>query len=141
MTSGIPALVHVVRIIIAYRTGLLTYFDHKITSGPVEDVFVVENYTYIAASGGGLLVIDISDPENPCLVGHLDTNGSASGVYIFDRYAYLADRYAGQKIIDINNPKNPQIVGYLDTNGRVSIRQHGSGRGQGYVALGTAMER
>ena len=36
MTSGIPALAKVARTLMAYRTGLLTYFDHRITNGPVE---------------------------------------------------------------------------------------------------------
>ena len=36
MTSGIPALAKVARTIMAYRSGLLTYFDHKITNAPVE---------------------------------------------------------------------------------------------------------
>jgi len=36
MNSGIPALAKVARTLMLYRTGLLTYFDHKITNAPVE---------------------------------------------------------------------------------------------------------
>jgi len=36
--SGIPALLRVARTLMAYRTGLLTYFDHKITNAPVEGI-------------------------------------------------------------------------------------------------------
>ena len=36
LTSGIPALAKVAKTIMAYRSGLLTYFDHKITNAPVE---------------------------------------------------------------------------------------------------------
>lgn len=36
MNSGIKALKRVGKILAAYRTGLLNYFDHRITSGAVE---------------------------------------------------------------------------------------------------------
>jgi len=35
-TSGIPALAKVANTLMAYCTGLLTYFEHRITNGPVE---------------------------------------------------------------------------------------------------------
>ena len=36
LSSGIPALAKVAKTLMAYRSGLLTYFDHKITNAPVE---------------------------------------------------------------------------------------------------------
>ena len=36
MNSGITHLAKVARTLMSYRTGILTYFDHKITNGPVE---------------------------------------------------------------------------------------------------------
>ncbi len=36
MNAGIPALAKVAKTIMSYRSGLLTYFDHKITNAPVE---------------------------------------------------------------------------------------------------------
>ena len=36
MNSGIAHLAKVAKTLMSYRTGILTYFDHKITNGPVE---------------------------------------------------------------------------------------------------------
>jgi transposase len=36
MNSGIKALKRVGKTLVAYRTGLLNFFDHRITSGAVE---------------------------------------------------------------------------------------------------------
>ena len=44
--------------------------------------------------GSGLQVIDVSDPENPTIVGSADTPGWAAGVYVSGNYAYVADGLA-----------------------------------------------
>ncbi len=79
--------------------------------------------TYIAVTGGpeGLfIIIDVSDPENPQVIGHVDTDGYAYGVYVSEGYAYVAGEENGLVIVDVSDPSNPQIVGHVnvrDTRG------------------------
>ncbi|NCR24764.1 MAG: hypothetical protein GPJ27_24290 [Microcystis aeruginosa L111-01] len=68
---------------------------------------VVGNYAYVADSGSGLQIIDISNPATPTLKGNYNTSGYAYGVQIVGNYAYVADREGGLKILDVSDFTNP----------------------------------
>jgi hypothetical protein len=67
--------------------------------------------------GGGLRVIDVSDPDNPVQRGYCETPGDAFDVALAGDYAYVADWDAGVSVIDVSDPTNPQVVGQYDTPG------------------------
>jgi len=87
-----------------------------------QGVYVSGNYAYVA-DYRGLLVIDISDPSSPVIIGSVYTPGSATDVYVSGNYAYVADRYYYAKdfgsfqVIDISDPSSPVIIGSVDTPG------------------------
>jgi len=81
------------------------------------DVYVKENYAYVADGPSGLQIIDISDPANSIVIGSCDTPDYAYGVDIKENYAYVADGSSGLQIIDISDPANPSIIGAYDTTG------------------------
>jgi len=56
-----------------------------------------------------LLLIDVSSPDNPVLVGEYDTVEWASALAIRGRYAYAAT-YDGIDIIDVADKSAPQLV-------------------------------
>jgi hypothetical protein len=79
------------------------------TPGTAYGVHIDGNYAYIA-DGEGLAIIDITDKENPHIIGvGCDTPGKASGVHIEGNYAYVTD--GGLQIIDITDKENPHIIG------------------------------
>lgn len=53
------------------------------------DIAAAGQYLYIAASDGGLLVIDVSDPANPREAGHLELPDRAVGVAASDNRVYV----------------------------------------------------
>ncbi|MCX7837335.1 MAG: hypothetical protein N2323_05190, partial [candidate division WOR-3 bacterium] len=57
----------------------LGFFD---TPGYARGVFIVYPYAYVSDGESGLLIIDISDPTHPQLVGQYDTPDNAYEVYI-----------------------------------------------------------
>lgn len=75
------------------------------------------SYAYLAHSAGGLRIIDISNPQNPQLVGQvLESqmgNGLAYGVAVAGSHAYVANEDDGLRIINISNPQNPQLAGQV----------------------------
>lgn len=84
------------------------------------------NYAYVVGratydpttkehSGGGLQVIDVSNPADPRRVGDCAGGSSASGVAVSGNYAYVAAGSAGLQIIDISVPARPQLVGGYGT--------------------------
>ena len=65
-------------------------------------------------------IIDVSNPQNPALVGSYDTPIYAYSVIVSNNIAYEADGYSGLQIIDVSNPQNPALLGSYDTPGYAS---------------------
>jgi uncharacterized secreted protein with C-terminal beta-propeller domain len=98
------------------------------TSGSASDVAIAGNYAYVAEKprwagnnyigGGGLEVIDVSNPANPARVGGYDSREVyAEGVAVASGYAYVADYRDGVQVINVSNPANPARVRGFGTGG------------------------
>ena len=82
------------------------------------------NYAFIAdvpksenaASGGGIIAVDISDPYKPKIVDMAE-KGMGLGLFIKDNYAYVADGMEGLVIYDISEPTSMKVIGAYDTPG------------------------
>jgi len=73
---------------------------------------------YIADDwGGGLRIVNVSDPINPVEVGSCQTPDYALDVAVSGNYAYIADDWGGLRIIDVSDPTAPWEVGFYDTPG------------------------
>ena len=82
------------------------------------NVVVEGDYAFVAAGVSGLQILDISDPENPEVVGYWDDNpGEAKCVFVVGDFAYVADAGSGLRVIDVSDPENPDEVGFYDTPG------------------------
>lgn len=80
------------------------------------DVFIENNYAYIAEGMAGMRIVDITDPANPELVGTFVVPISpCNRVKIQGNYAYLAENYPGFQIVDITDPTNPVSIGSYNT--------------------------
>ena len=74
--------------------------------GENEDLFVWNNYTYIADGLGGLEIINITDRTNPVKVGQFYDGGQAMDVFVSNNIAYVADYENGLEIINVTDPLN-----------------------------------
>ncbi|RLC42118.1 MAG: hypothetical protein DRH51_01490 [Candidatus Coatesbacteria bacterium] len=84
--------------------------------GRVEDVAVKGNYAYIAAKDGGLIVVDISDPENPTFKKKFTTPNPLWRIFISGNYLYGACSSGGLVIFDISDINSIRIIGDDRTN-------------------------
>jgi hypothetical protein len=75
---------------------------------------------YVADLRSGLQVIDISNPQNPQIVGSVDTPGIASDLTVSDTFAWVADWSSGLQVIDITNPANLHRIGGYQSFGYVN---------------------
>ena len=123
------------------RTGEPARADIPVTpvgqwGGASFDVAVSGSRAYMGM-GPRLVVLDISDPSNPTLIGMSDVLPSiVQGVAISGNYAYVAARYSGLYVMDISNPACLVRVGRCDTSdyaGRVVVQGN-----YAYVADGAA---
>ena len=82
-------------------------------------IAIAGDYAYLANGGGGIEVIDISDPENISSAGTFSpiAFGSAYSLIIAGDYAFVADGSAGLTVVDISNPTSPTLAGNCDTPG------------------------
>jgi hypothetical protein len=88
------------------------------TGGDARKVFIQDNYAFIANGlGGGIAIIDVSNPSNPILVYNLPIPGLAQDVYVLGNYAYLTNGENGLEIIDISNVNSPTSVANCPTDG------------------------
>jgi hypothetical protein len=75
-------------------------------------VQVKGNFAYIGDGSEGLVVLDISTPSAPTLLGNHDTRGIYDLV-IDGNYAYLARYKDGLRVIDISTPVYPHPGGII----------------------------
>jgi uncharacterized delta-60 repeat protein len=75
----------------------------------------------VASTGGGLKVVDISNPYNPSIIGSCDDILSARSMDISGDYAYVTDYNHGLRIIDISNPASPFQTAFLPLSGRTRL--------------------
>ncbi|MBT7789817.1 MAG: T9SS type A sorting domain-containing protein, partial [Calditrichaeota bacterium] len=81
-------------------------------------VQVVEEYAYVACGELGLIIFDVSQPDQMVQVGRERSGDYAVDVLVSGDYAYLALDHLGFAIIDISNPERPQLVRqYRQMNG------------------------
>lgn len=82
-------------------------------SGLVEDVFVRDNFAYVADGAGGLVVADITSPSDMRERGQLAVADEAFGIAVQGNYAYVASLLGGFLVVDISNPDAPSLVGSM----------------------------
>lgn len=70
---------------------------------------------YIAGTGDGLFIVDISEPDDPVILGHLQIG--ALDVYVEEGYAYVSSG-SSYSIIDVQNHENLEIVSTVEGLGR-----------------------
>ncbi|MGD9164336.1 MAG: IPT/TIG domain-containing protein, partial [Chromatiales bacterium] len=74
---------------------------------PASRVVVVGDHAYLAAGEAGMVVVDISDPENPFIVSRVNGIGHIYDVSVSGTTAYLARGEAGVLTVDVTNPSQP----------------------------------
>ncbi len=78
----------------------------------LEDITVAGDYAYLAALTDGLIIVDISDPTQPVLVGGHATPEGAYGVAVEEQIAYTMDR-SNVQVFDVANPAKPVRIGMM----------------------------
>ena len=85
--------------------------------GPSQGIAVQGDYAFMGV-GSRLVVVDISDPVNPHLIGATTPfDYLVQGVTVSGVFAYVAAGSAGLRIVNIATPSNPSEVGAWDSPG------------------------
>jgi len=79
--------------------------------------------TYLYAGGACWIneIIDVSDPENPILVGQIPVNDWCYDLQIMEDHLFVAGYWGGFQIFSLEDPVNPFEVGYYPLGLAVKI--------------------
>ena len=86
-------------------------------AGYAEAVRVAGDLAVLAASQGGLVLVDVSDRSAPVLLGQASTTFEATGCAVTptDSIAYVTDGSAGVRAYRISDPTSPEYLGFMQT--------------------------
>ena len=82
------------------------------TAGYSQDVVVHNTLAYVAHGEGGLMIINISDPNKPVAIANVNEGmkGYANKVARKDSVLYIASGGFGVSVVNAADPENPQIT-------------------------------
>ena len=82
------------------------------TTGYSQDVVVDNTIAYVAHGEGGLMIINISDPNKPVEITNVNEGmkGYANKVARKDSVIYIASGGFGVSVVNAADPENPQIT-------------------------------
>lgn len=83
----------------------------------VSDMFVDGSRAYVSMRSRGMAIVDLSQPQHPAVLSHLETPGFTSQVVVTGTVAYLADSSA-LRVVDVSDPQNPRIIGEYRQEGK-----------------------
>ncbi|TKJ40146.1 hypothetical protein CEE36_09810 [candidate division TA06 bacterium B3_TA06] len=91
------------------------------TNDEAKALFVSRDYTYVAAFGEGLMIIDVANKNEPKRAGQwkADEGNQAFGVYVSGDRAYLADGEYGLRVLDVTDPKTPKHLGTIEVGSQI----------------------
>ncbi len=87
---------------------LLGYIEHDIGSN--SQLIIDGDYAYLANGSGGLVIIDISRPQNPEIVTRLENETYPLRMAKEDDYLFLSHHYDLLQVYDVSTPADPQQV-------------------------------
>ncbi len=72
-----------------------------------------DGVAFVADDAAGVLIVDVSNPQTPVVIGGYDTPGNAEVVVLNDSRLYIADQQFGLQIVHIGSclPCAPDLTG------------------------------
>lgn len=83
------------------------------------------DYAYLVRNDGtpDFVVVDVSNPLCPDLVGSLNLDGTPTNIAVSGNYAYISSQDNSQEIqiVDISSPSTPILVGSYNASGNTNM--------------------
>ena len=76
--------------------------------------------THAYVASGNLILVDVTDDENPEIDFRLNTPGRATGIQFRNDTVYLTDRQTGLHVINARNPQQPRRISTQPTSGNAT---------------------
>jgi hypothetical protein len=103
--------------------------------GPIKATVVANNFAFVG-EGTRLTVLEVSVPNDPLPLSHLQLNGAVSDILVDGTHVYVANEDQGLQIVDVNDMFNPILQGVYPIQGKPEALYLDGGRV--YIAAGQA---
>ncbi|MHA1551350.1 MAG: LVIVD repeat-containing protein [Candidatus Heimdallarchaeaceae archaeon] len=82
----------------------------SLNCGSSNSLFIKDDIAYITNGLDGLVIVDVSDPYSPNILGSYNNGGTIHRVVVVENLAYVASGPNGLEIVDVSDPTNPHII-------------------------------
>ena len=80
------------------------------TPGNANDIFIKDQYAFVADGAEGIQIIDTIDKSNPSIIGALENIGDAKSLHVDGNFALLATGETGMRIVDVSDKTKPELI-------------------------------
>ena len=84
------------------------------------EVAETRNTTHAFVASGNLILVDVTDDQNPEIDARLNTPGLAAGIQFQNNTVYLTDQQTGLHVINVHNPQQPRRIATQPTSGNAT---------------------
>jgi len=77
------------------------------------NIFITDGYAYVIGGngGGGMRILDLSNPVNPTETAYYTASGYIHDVYVWDDTVIVCDGSSGEyHLVDVSDKTNPQLI-------------------------------
>jgi hypothetical protein len=120
----------------------------KLPLPEARNIYLARTYAYVAGGRAGLIILDITKPEEPTIDQIFDAGGCINdlhdvklGITNASEFAYLADGCNGMRVVQLTSPDTPGSVGYSPRPVPVLIATHPIGKGGAALAISKGVDR
>ncbi|MEE9574358.1 MAG: hypothetical protein V3W20_14985 [Candidatus Neomarinimicrobiota bacterium] len=95
--------------------------------GAVREILIENNLAYLADDYGGVVIVDITNPQSPIKIGEFNEGGRTYGLCFSDDLLFVANYDLGLQILDVTDPTQPTILGtFYDGGNATSVAVRGN---------------
>ncbi|MCK5299286.1 MAG: hypothetical protein KAJ76_10290, partial [Candidatus Heimdallarchaeota archaeon] len=85
----------------------LVQSEARFGEGYVREILIENNTAYLADDFGGVVIVDITNPQSPIKLGEFNEGGRTYGLCYSDDLLFVANYELGLQILDVKDPTQP----------------------------------
>lgn len=105
----------------------LVHSEAQFGEGAVREILIENNLAYLADDYGGVVIVNITNPQSPIKLGEFNEGGRTYGLCYSDDLLFVANYDLGLQILDVTDPTQPTKLGtFYDGGNATSVAVRGN---------------
>ncbi len=98
----------------------LVQSEARFGEGAVKEILIENNLAYLADDLGGVVIVNITNPQSPTKLGEFNEGGRTYGLCYSNDLLFVANYDLGLQILDVTDPTQPTKLGTFYDGGNAS---------------------